>query len=299
MLETTPGCHNHAAHILIVDDEAHIRLPLARALSTLGHHTCQAGSGHEALHLLQQSAFNLMVLDMHMPDMGGVDVMHAARHQYPDMMIVVLTGYATLENAIAAVKSNAADFLRKPAKLNHIVSTVEQLLAQQQQRLQRKRMVDTLTQAVATLHELENNQLPAAPEPVAAAGNAFIAVGPLTLDWQRRQVTFNGQPSPAVDLTDSESAVLHRLMTQPDRIFSCRELAHAALGYDADEFDAESVIRPCIFRLRRKLETGSQRSRLICTVRGRGYHFSAAVAGTHHGFTAPATVPDEMSRATA
>jgi len=299
MPESARICHNRAAHILVVDDEAHIRLPLVKALCALGYNVDQAGSGREALDLLQHTAYDLIVLDLHMPDVGGIDVMHYAHLNHPNMLIVVLTGYATVENAIAAIKSNAADYVRKPAKLNHIVSIVEHLLVKHQQRIQREKMIDTLTQAVESLRGLEDYR-PTALDTSPPIEDSFVAIHPLTLDWQQRQITVDGQPPEVIELTDSESAVLHRLMAQPGRTFSCRELAHAALGYDTDEIDAENVIRPCIFRLRRKLATHVKTSQLVCTVRGRGYRFNfPATSDERQHFAAPAPLPNEPHQAVA
>ncbi len=106
-------------------------------------------------------------------------------------------------------------------------------------------------------------------------GERFIHVPPLILDRQKRLITLTTKPSLVVDLTRGEAAILACLMLSPNRVVSCRDLVTQALGYESAEDDPESLIRPYIFRLRRKIETNPKTPQLICTVRGKGYQFAS------------------------
>lgn len=116
------------ARLLIVDDEPRIRAMLERALNLMGYQAEATGSGSEALTLLAGMPFDLMVLDLHLPGMDGLEVMRRARQRHPDLQIIILTGHPTLESANAAVNLHAADYLIKPASVREIAGAIQQAL---------------------------------------------------------------------------------------------------------------------------------------------------------------------------
>jgi DNA-binding response OmpR family regulator len=259
-------------HILIVDDEANIRSALSRALGLLGFRTKEAASGDEALLMLEHTYFDLMVLDMRMPGMHGIEVMQRVHRLYPELLLVVLTGYATLESAIEAVKSEAADYLLKPASIQEIVGAVSRSLQRRNEQRQRKQFVDAVTEAVAVLQHL-NPPAPPLSETSASDPN-LLHVPPLTLHCHKRLllVANNGRTQ-MLQLTEGESTILASLMTCPDQILSCRDLIQSGWGYSANEREAQHIVRPHICRLRHKIEAVINDPPLIATVRKRGYVF--------------------------
>lgn len=260
---------SHTAQLLIVDDEPNIRQPLARALSLAGYEVQEAGAGKEALRLLRQISFDLMLLDMNMPDLDGTAIMKEARTLCPQLSIVVLTGHPSLDNAIAAVKSDVEDYLCKPAAVCEVTATVARILRKNAQRRQREQLVSALTQMLEALHQTRAATSPeSSPETLP---EHVLYEPPLLLDRQMLQVTLETRPPCTVDLTKGETAVLAGFMSRANHIFTCAELVRAAWNYEADDIEAESIIRPYIFRLRRKLEPDSSQPQLIRTVRGRGY----------------------------
>jgi DNA-binding response OmpR family regulator len=236
--------------VLVVDDEMHVRSALTRSLALAGYHADEAASGYQALQLLERGPYDVMLLDIRMPGMDGVEVMSRAHQSHPDLRIIILTGHATLESAIAAIKSHAADYLLKPASVHDIVA------------------------AVADVLRWDTREEPARTSPP----ELLLRAGPVTLNQGRHLVTVAGaadaDPLTAA-LTVSESALLAHLMQHPDTVFSCRELAQAALGYHVTEGEARSIIRPHISRLRKKIEPDPGCPRLIRTVAGKGYLFSS------------------------
>ncbi len=255
--------------ILVVDDEAHIRESLARALNLMGYHVQEAQSGREALELLEGASFDLMVLDMRMPEMDGIEVMQRARRLCSDLPIVVLTGHATLDSAIAAVKSGAADYLLKPASVHDIAAAVGAALRSRTEQLRRQHWLRMMGEAMDALRQTEAP--PPAPLPAGMPVERFLRAGPLALDRQKRLVVVSSAPPCTAKLTEGETLVLTSLMGRPEQVLSCRQLARAAWGYDLDEFAAQSLIRPYIFSLRRKIESDPRNPQILLTVRGRGY----------------------------
>jgi len=269
------------ARILVVDDEPNTRAGLRDLLSLMGYRVGEAGSGHEALELLESEPYDLMVLDMRMPGMDGVEVMQRARQVCPDLLIVVLTAYATLESAIAAVKSDAVDYLLKPINIEGLSATISQALQERTERLHRQHLLDVVGQALDTLRQTErpvapSSPLPVSPGPALMSLERFLERGPLTLDRHKRLAVMKGDPVRTVELTEGEAAILVALMEHPNEVLSCDQLARAAMGYDLDKWAAQSLVRPCIHRLRHKIEATPDKPRLIRTVRGRGYFLSLA-----------------------
>ncbi len=245
MVTTSPSPE---ARVLVVDDEAEVRSVLARFLDLLGYCVEEASSGHQALEMLERTSYGVMVLDIRMPGMDGVEVMHRARQMRPDLPIIFLTGHATLESAIAAVKSRATDYLLKPVSIHDLGTAVAGAL---EQRARRER-------------------------PRVLTSQRFLHVGPVTLD-RGRDVVIVARDNDAdirIELTTSEVALLVHLMQRPGIVFSCRELAWVALGYDVNEREAQSIIRPHISRLRKKIESDPANPRLIRTVLSKGYLFA-------------------------
>lgn len=260
------------ARLLIVDDEPHIRSALSKALSLLGYMVDEADGGVAALARLQEKEYDLMVLDMRMPDMDGTEVMQQVRQFQPELLIIILTGHASLENAIAAIKSEAVDYLLKPVSTHEIAEAVQRALYKRSERLHQRHLVQVIGDALDALRQTD---------PTCAASDGrekdsprFRRVRPLTLDYQKRLVIIEGQPDQTLQLTEGETAVLARLMARPDEVISCEELVRQAWGEDLKENEAQSVVRPHIFRLRRKLEAVLSGVRLIHTLRRRGYFFS-------------------------
>jgi len=100
--------------ILIVDDEKNIRLTLSQALEALGVKINTAGNGEEALAKLKEEEFGLILLDLHMPEVGGMEVLRQVREVRPDIRVIIITAYGTVELAVEAMKLGAVDFIEKP-----------------------------------------------------------------------------------------------------------------------------------------------------------------------------------------
>ena len=100
--------------ILIVDDEKNIRLTLSQALETLGTEIDTAANGEEALAKLKEKEFGSILLDIRMPGMDGMEVLHRVREIRPDIRVIMITAYGTVESAVEAMKLGAVDFLQKP-----------------------------------------------------------------------------------------------------------------------------------------------------------------------------------------
>ena len=118
--------------ILVVDDSPPVRDMLGRALSSEGYRVATAGSGAEALSCLKTEAFDVILLDIVMPDVGGLEVLDRSRLLCPRAAVILMTGYATLDTAIAALRRGACDYFEKPFKLDVLSVRVRHLVEQRQ-----------------------------------------------------------------------------------------------------------------------------------------------------------------------
>jgi len=114
--------------ILVIDDEKNIRDGCQSILSEEGWNVVTCDDGEKGIELIKKGSFDLALVDLKMPGIGGVEVMHAIRGMDPSIMIVVITGYATVEAAVEAMKQGAYDFIAKPFNPDQLVIVVRRAL---------------------------------------------------------------------------------------------------------------------------------------------------------------------------
>jgi two-component system response regulator PilR (NtrC family) len=120
-----------AKSILIVDDEESVRESLERVLSKAGYATLTASSGNEAFARLARHKVDIVLSDLKMPDGDGVELLKSIKKSYPDLEVILLTGYGTIETAVEAMREGAYDFITKPPKKAIILSAVERAIERQ------------------------------------------------------------------------------------------------------------------------------------------------------------------------
>ena len=102
------------SRILVVDDEESLRRVLQVQLEQDGYSVVTAASAQQALSLLQLRGYDLVITDLRMPDISGIEVLKHVKPQYPETVVIVLTAFGTVETAVEAMKAGAYDFLTKP-----------------------------------------------------------------------------------------------------------------------------------------------------------------------------------------
>lgn len=261
------------AHLLIVDDERTTRLSLAEIFSLRGAITATAGDGQAALDLIAQQAFDLIVLDIKMPGVSGLQVLETVQKTAPATIVVLLTAHATVDSAIRALRQGAFDYLLKPAQPRTIIEVVERGLAKRQEYLRRQNLVGLMEQTVEAFKQSApqaprlraNDTLPVA-ESVWQAGNLIV-------DTQRREAKLADR---LLELTPTEFDTLVYLVQHTERVVSCRDLVKAVHGYDTPEHAARPIMRVHIHRLRQKIELNAAEPVRLLTIRAAGYMLTVA-----------------------
>jgi len=127
------------AQVLIIDDHDSMREGLELLLRRRGHKTVSADAGERGLTLLEEVGADLVITDLKMAKMDGIQVLQKVRERYPDVEVLVITAYGTIEKAVEAMKLGAADFITKPFSSEEFGVKVDRLLAEREKRLRLKK----------------------------------------------------------------------------------------------------------------------------------------------------------------
>jgi DNA-binding response OmpR family regulator len=234
----TGGADAAAKRILIVDDEPNIRSFIGRALSAAGYQTGFAGSGADGLRHALDEHYDLVILDLVMPDIDGCSVLDQLLRARPDQTVMVLSCVADVATKVDCLERGARDYLTKPFSL-------AELLARIRVRLR------------------EDAHLHGEARPGEAAGE-IVRAGNLTLDVTRLVADIGHGPVP---LTRLEFLLLRELAEHYGQSVPKGRLLASVWGYDFDP--GSNVVDVCVRRLRSKLGFA-----LIKTVRGEGYQLA-------------------------
>mgnify|MGYP006303130149 CR=1 FL=1 len=231
---------------LVVDDEAGIRFFIKQALERVGHDVTTASSGEEALEVLRDRSFDLVMLDLKLGGSAdGLRVLEAVRWRWPEAVVVILTAHGSLESAMSAIEEGIDRYLLKPLTPEELREAVREVLAEAKARRE------------------------SAPEPEDE--HTVYEHGPFKIDVDKHQATREGE---RLDLTPSEFDLLIHLMKNAESVIEPRELVEVVRDYEPDTLrEARNIIKWYIHQLRQKIEPDPSHPRYVVNVRGVGYRF--------------------------
>jgi DNA-binding response OmpR family regulator len=248
-----------AVRVLVVDDDDVGRMTLTEILDLEGFEVVQAEGGRAALERLREGGYDVMLLDLKMPDLDGVAVLQQSADLAPETEVIVFTAHGSLESAIQAVRHGAYDYLLKPTSTEQILETVRRAAERKEQKARAARAAETgETEAQSARVDLP----------------AEIEFSGLHLDVGRRWLECEGG---GVELTPAETRLLLTLFRRQGQVVTCEELVREVQGYSVESWEAPAMIRPVISRLRLKLKQAGGNAESIGTVRGTGYLLEAKV----------------------
>lgn len=253
------------ASVLIVEDDPATGEVLAEVLEDAGYAVTLASSGTEALRLLKQQAFAVVVSDICMPIVGGLDVLQAARQSDARPEVILLTGHGTLGTSLAALRERAFDYLLKPCNPDMLLQRVSEAVTLHLQKRRQAMAVQHILEAFgSSIDVLEDSATPpnGVPSP-RERGDQVIRVGGLWLDPDHTTATINGQP---LHLTPMEHALLRRLAEKPGKVFRYRELVYDVYGYEVTNAEAKVLLKTHVRNIRHKIGADC-----LVNVRSTGY----------------------------
>ena len=219
--------------VLVVDDDVKTVELVRLYLDRDGYQVLTAYDGVEALRLARESYPDLIVLDLMLPDIDGLEICRTLRHE-SDVPIIMLTARTTDQDKLTGLDLGADDYVTKPFSPKELAARVR-----------------------AVLRRLPGER-----------GPEEIKSGELSMNFTEHEAWFAGRP---LNLTSVEFKLLGVLAKEPGRVFSRASLIEEALGYDFEGFDRTIDVH--ILNLRRKLEADPSHPRYIKTVYGVGYKF--------------------------
>ena len=222
--------------VLVVDDEPTVREVVATYLRRDGHVVTEAGDGTAAIELVQRERFDLVVLDMMLPGVNGLDILRRIR-QMGDMPVIMLTARAEESDRVAGLELGADDYVVKPFSPRELAARVNGVLRR------------------------------AAPK--ATTEVARLEFGPLVVDQRAREVILDGA---LIEFTPKEFDVLAHLAASPREVFSRADLLRDVWQSSPDWQDPATVTVH-VRRIRNKIEADPENPRWITTVWGVGYRF--------------------------
>jgi two-component system OmpR family response regulator len=226
------AANSDAVRVLVVDDEATLAELVTMALRYEGWEVRSAGTGIAAVRLAKEFRPDVVVLDVMLPDMSGLNVLHRLREHSPNLPVLFLTAKDAVEDRIAGLTAGGDDYVTKPFSLEEVVLRLRALL-------RRTRVAEAVAESVLT-------------------------VGDLTLDEDSREVHRGGEP---IDLTATEFELLRYLMRNARKVLSKAQILDRVWNYD---FGGQAnIVELYISYLRKKIDVG--RTPMIHTLRGAGY----------------------------
>lgn len=237
---------NTPIRTLIVDDEERIRFVLKETLERVEHVVTTAASGEEALDLLHDTPFDLLLLDLMLGGViDGQRVLQAARWRWPTTVVIMMTGHGSLESAVEAIQEGVDGYLLKPVKPEEVRRAVQEAFYRRAKMLERQ---ETETEI------------------------RLLRCGPISVDQQRHIATYDEKP---LELSAHEMALLAHLITSAPKVVSPKDLVATVRDYRPQhEYEARDIVKWYIHRLRQKVEPDPSSPRHILNVRGVGYRIA-------------------------
>jgi Response regulators consisting of a CheY-like receiver domain and a winged-helix DNA-binding domain len=219
--------------ILIVDDEAPIRLAVRKALEREGMSVAEADDGSAALRLLRQQKFDLLILDVMMRDISGYEVLQTMRSKGDNTPVMLLSGKSDEMDQVLGLGYGADYYLTKPFHITVLIQAAK---------------------AVMRRSQIYSQRVP-----------TEIRVGPFTVNMLRMECLKNGEP---IGFTGREIMLFRFLMEHPGQVFTKEQLYNAVWG---ESIVDDNTITVYVKRIRSKIEEDPRNPKYLKTIRGIGY----------------------------
>lgn len=262
---------NPGGHILIIDDEASLRQTMARILQRAGYEVTTAATGTEGLTLVSEYPFDLLYLDIRMPDTSGLELLKDIHAKLPDLPVVLFTAQPDLNSAVEALRRGATDYLLKPLKPQTVLDRTQAILVSKHKERRKReiqRQIEALQAELKSLEGQGEGTTDSRVQQLPASDDRYVKRGGLTLDLHTRRVTLNER---AINLPPTSFDYLLVLARHAPNVVSFQTLVSEAQGYEADTREAQDLTKWHIHHIRQALEPDARNPIHVINVRGTGY----------------------------
>ena len=262
---------NANGHILIIDDETSLRQTMARILQRAGYEVTTAPNGKDGLALVSEHPFDLLYLDIRMPDMGGLELLKTIHAKYPDLPIILFTAQPEVNSAVEALRRVATDYLLKPLNPQTVIDRTQTILGDQQKERRKReiqRQIDSLQVELNALDGQSSDSATSSTQQLPASDDRFLKRGNLTLDLHTRRATMNDR---IVSLPPTSFDYLLVLARHTPNVVDYKTLVSEAQGYETDVREAQELTKWHIHHIRQAIELDSRNPTHVINVRGAGY----------------------------
>ena len=258
-----------SGHILIIDDEASLRQTLARILQRAGYEVTTAANGKEGLSLVTEHPFDLLYLDIRMPDISGLELLKTIHTKFPDLPVILFTAQPDLNSAVEALRRGATDYLLKPLKPQAVIDRTQAILSNKQKERRRRELLRQIESLQTELMALDSDKSSSqTPEQTTRSDERFLRRGLLTLDMHTRRVTMNDR---VINLPPTSFDYLLVLARHAPNIVDYQTLVSEAQGYETDPREAQELTKWHIHHIRQAIEPDKRDPVHVINVRGSGY----------------------------
>lgn len=225
--------------ILVIEDDLAIRRGIVDALKFKGFRVLEAGNGTDGLHLARTAAYDLLLLDLALPEISGLMILRQIRVLMPTQPIIILTAKGNESDRVAGLQAGADDYVVKPFSVLELLARIEAVL----------------------------RRCPARPRPLTR-----FRLGPRIIDFERREILGDDHRE---ELSERETELLSYLVTHRGRAVARDELLANVWRLDPQGVSTRTIDMH-VARLREKLRDTGDAPEILLTVRGKGYMFQDA-----------------------
>ena len=247
-----------------------MRRTLARILQQARFEVTTAESGKEGLAFLASQIFDLVYLDIRMPDMNGLEVLKAIHSKYPEIPVILFTAQPDMNSAVEALRHGAIDYLMKPLKPQTLIERTQDILAWRQKE-RRKREIQSQIEALqAELSKLDDDEsVESIPKiTVEDTSERFLIHGEISLDMHARRLKMGGKN---VDIPPTTFDYLVVLVRHAPNVVDYQTLIAEAQGYQADFREAQELVKWHVHHIRQAIEPNPRKPIYLLNQRGVGY----------------------------
>jgi DNA-binding response OmpR family regulator len=265
---------NITGHILVIDDEASLRKTMARILQQAGFQVTTAEDAEQGLAFLKTSTFDLILTDLRMPGIQGLDALKLITANYPSLPVILFTAQPDVNSAVEALRHGATDYLLKPLKPDVLIERVRTILSNQQKEKRKREILQQIEALQQELKNIENGNAGngAFSLPKVQSTERYIRRGELVLDVHSRRVSINEK---SVNLPPTSFDYLLVLARHTPNVVDYQTLVAEAQGYQADFREAQELTKWHIHQIRQVLEQDTRNPTRLINVRGTGYRLLA------------------------